>query len=138
MTVTLGAAGFVVVVAALLAWRSRQGRRQYPQDLAFAACTAFGPGLGLPRAIRIRRVLPSIGDDVISGWLQDFDRLDAEIERIAREGGPQRLGDKAVEERLQRAFPFLVSKGLRQAVFLAGYSAMHEGYDQSADPTRES
>jgi hypothetical protein len=56
--------------------------------------------------------------------------LDAEIERVARAGGPQRLGDKVVAERLRQAFPFLVGKGLRQAVFLAGYSAMHEGYDK--------
>jgi hypothetical protein len=39
---------------------------------------------------------------------------------------------------LRQAFPFLVGKGLRQAVFLAGYSAMHEGYDKSPDPIRES
>ena len=138
MTATVGAAGVVVVVAALLVWRSRRSRRLHPQDMAFAACTVFGSELGLPRAVRIRRAFPSIGDDIISTWLWDFDRVDAEIERVAREGGPQRLGDKVVEERLRRAFPFLVGKGLRQAVFLAGYSAMHEGYDESPDPVRES
>jgi hypothetical protein len=43
-----------------------------------------------------------------------------------------------VAERLRQAFPFLVGKGLRQAVFLAGHSAMHEGYDKSPDPIRGS
>jgi hypothetical protein len=106
----------------------------HPQDVAFAACTAFGPELGQSREARIRRVFPSIEDDVLSAWLEDFRRLDAEIEQIARGGGPQRLGEKAVRERLQRAFPFLVGRGLRQAAFLAGYSAMHEGDDKSPDP----
>ena len=128
----------VVGGVALLAWRWRRARRQYPQDLAFAACTAFGPDLGLPRDVRIRRIFPSIGNDIISAWLRDFEKGDAIIEQVARAGGPQRLGDRVVKERFRRAFPFLVGKGLRQAIFLAGYSAMHEGYDKSPDPIRES
>jgi hypothetical protein len=138
MTIALGAAGLVIGVVALFAWRSGRARHLHPQDVAFAACTAFGPELGLPRDVRIRRIFPAIRDETISAWLQDFERLDAELEKVARAGGPQRLGDKVVEERLRRAFPFLVGKGLRQATFLARYSAMHEGYDKSPDPVRES
>jgi hypothetical protein len=136
MTAAVGAAGVVAAVVALLAGRWRRARSLHPQDVAFAACTAFGPELGQPREIRIRQIFPSIGDDVLSAWLEDFRRLDAEIERVARAGGPRRIGEKVVGERLQRAFPFLVGRGLRRAVFLAGYSAMHEGYDKSPDPIR--
>jgi hypothetical protein len=138
MTIALGAAGLAISVVALLTWRSRRARQLHPQDVAFAVCTAFGPDLGLPREVRIRRIFPAIGDDTISAWLQDFERVDAELEKVARAGGPQLIGNKVVEDRLRRAFPFLVGKGLRQAVFLAGYSAMHDGYDKSPDPVRES
>jgi hypothetical protein len=134
MTVAVGAAGLVAAVLALIAWRRQRARSLHPQDAAFAACTAFGPELGQPREVRIRRLFPSIGDDVLSAWLEDFKRLDAEIEQVARAGGPQRLGEEVVGQRLRQAFPFLVNRGLRQAIFLAGYSAMHEGYDKSPDP----
>jgi hypothetical protein len=82
-------------------------------------------------------VFPSIADETLAGWLQDFARLDEEIEKLARRGGPRRLGEEAVKAALRRAWPFLVGPGLRQAVFLAGYSAMHEGYDKSPDPEPE-
>jgi len=82
MTATLGAVGFVVV-AALLVWRSRRSRRLHPQDVAFAACTAFGAGLGTPRAVRSRRIFPSVADDILSAWLQDFDRVDSQSEQLA-------------------------------------------------------
>jgi hypothetical protein len=43
-----------------------------------------------------------------------------------------------VSETLRLEFPFLVGPGLRQAVFLVGYFAMHEGYDRSPEPTGNS
>src|SRR4051812_16531556 len=90
MTIALGAAGLVIGVVALLTWRSRRARQLHPQDVAFAVCTAFGADLGLPREVRIRRIFPAIGDDTISAWLQDFERVDVELENVARAGGPQR------------------------------------------------
>ena len=59
--------------------------------------------------------------------------MDAEIDRLARQGGPQRLGFKVVEETLRRGFPFLVGRGLNQAVFCVWYSAAHDGYDKSPE-----
>ncbi len=91
--------------------------------------------MGLPPEVRIRRVFPSLADDVLAAWLADFDRVHTEIDRLARAGGPQRLGNKVVEDSLRRSFPFLVGRGLRQAVYLASYMAMHEGYDESPDPS---
>ena len=121
-------------VIAALSWSRRRIRRLHSQDCAFAVCAAFGPELGLPREVRIRRAFPSIDAAVLSLWLEDFARLDGEIDRLARHGGPQRLGAKTVEEALRRGFPFLVGPGLRQAAFLVGYSAMHDGYDKSPHP----
>jgi hypothetical protein len=138
MSISLGAAGVAIgaLVATLILWWRRQDRQLHPQDFAFAACTSFVSELGLPRDVRIRRVFPSIGDEVMSAWLGDFERLDAEIERLARAGGPQQLGEDIMRDRLRRAFPFLVGRGLRQAVFLVGYSTMHEGYNRAPDPVR--
>lgn len=137
MTLLLVAAGFVLGLIALYFWRRRQARLRHPKDFAFAVCTSFGPELRLPRDVRIRRVFPSISDELLSEWLQDFKRVDAEIFRLAREGGPERLGRKVVRNRLQHAFPFLVGRGLRQALFLVGFNAWHEGYDESPDSVRE-
>lgn len=137
MTPVVVVAGLALGVIALLVWRGERARRLHPQDAAFAACTSFGPDLGLSRAARIRRAFPGISDDLTTEWLQDFKRLDDEIDKLARAGGPQRLGDKVVRDRLRRAFPFLVGPGLRQATSLVGYLAMHDGYDTSPGPAHK-
>jgi len=130
--VVLGAA-LIGGAIAIGAWSRRRDRRLYPQDFAFAVSAAFGPELALPREVRIRRVFPSIGADLVAAWLRDFTLLDAEIDRLARCGGPQRLGTKGVKAALQKGFPFLVGRGLRQAMFLVWYAAAHDGYDKSPD-----
>ena len=86
----LGALGFIL-------WRRYSTRVRHPQDFAFAICTGFGPDLGLPRAVRILRVLPRVPDEEIARWLEDFSRLDTTIEALARAGGPEHLGRDVVQ-----------------------------------------
>ena len=135
----LGAAALLTASAiGFTIWRRRRWRLRYPQDWAFAACTAFGPDLRLPRAVRIRGVFPQISDDLLATWLHEFSRLDLEIERLARAGGPARIGNRVVRASLRQSFPFLVGPGLRQACFLVSYFAWHEGHDESPDEAQES
>jgi len=135
MNAAIVVAALVGATVAVSVWRRRRARRLYPQDFAFAVCTAFGPELALPREVRIRRVFPSIEADVLSSWLRDFSRLDYEIGRLAQQGGTQRLGNEVVRDALKRSFPFLVGRGLNQAIFFVWYAAAHDGHDKSPDPT---
>lgn len=119
------------IVAVLV--RRLRDRREHPQDFAFATCTAFGPELGQSRAERILRALPEVPEATLAGWLADFESLDAEIWALARAGGPVVLGEDAVRRTLTGKFPFLCGPGLKQAIFLVGYNAWHEGYDVSPE-----
>ena len=53
--------------------------------------------------------------------------------RLARRGGPQRLGTSQVDALLRVRFSFLRHEGLQKATFLAAYYATHEVYDVSPE-----
>jgi hypothetical protein len=120
----------LAAVLAMLAFRRNQRRRESPKDYGYLVCTAFGPELGRPRMERLAKHIPWVSEAQFDEWLQDFERVDKFLGEIAEQGGPKKLGRKAVEQRIQERFPFLQHEGLRQAVFLASYFAHHDGYDQ--------
>ncbi len=129
--IALAVATGVIGTAALA--RRLWAKLVHPKDFAFEACTRFGPELGLPKDQRIRKAFPRLQDEVVRAWVNDFERVEDEIERLARAGGPTRLGNKSVERSLRATFPFLVGRGLVHAHFLTWYEAHHEGWDVTPD-----
>jgi hypothetical protein len=107
-------------------------RHANPKDYGYSVVWTFGPGLKLPPLERLKKKLPWVGEGELEDWLSDYKNVDRLVDDLSRQGGPKRLGRKAVEGKLKTQFPFLHHEGLSQAVFLAAYLAMKEGYDREA------
>jgi hypothetical protein len=123
----------VIIVAVVLTTfrlRRNQRRRANPKDYGYRVCTGFGPELGRPRIERLTKHIPWVSEAQFNEWLPEFERVDKYLGELAEQGGPKNLGRKTVEQRIQERFPFLQHEGLRQAVFLVGYGAHHDGYER--------
>ncbi len=125
----------VSAAAAIAAWllvrvrRAQLAKSAHPEDYAFYVSRTFRSDHLHPRE-RLRDEFPDAEDELIHGWLADFDAVDAEIARLSEAGGPPLLGETWIRGALQDRFPFLVERGLQLAVSRVGYYTAHEGYDK--------
>ena len=83
----------------------------------------------LPKLERLKKRLPWISEVELLSWIPELEEAERFLGPLAEEGGPNVLGQNQVEQRIRARFPFLVGEGLRQAIFLVSYGAMHDGYD---------
>jgi hypothetical protein len=130
MSIALVILGAVLATVLLNHWRSSSRRRKYPKDYGYRVCTAFGPELGLARIERLRKHIPWLAEAELQAWLPEFEQVDKLLGELATQGGPKKLGRASVESSIRARFPFLQHEGLRQAVFLVGYGAHHDGHDR--------
>ena len=84
----------------------------------------------LPKIERLRKHMPWVSEAELLSWIRELDDAEKFLRPLVEEGGPKVLGQAEVERRIKGRYPFLVAEGLRQALFLVGYHAMHDGHDK--------
>ena len=125
-------AAALFVCAGYIAWKRharRLQRRAHSKDFAFRVAYGWGPEMKLPKLERLKKRLPWISEVELLSWIPELEEAERFLGPLAEEGGPNVLGQNQVEQRIRARFPFLVGEGLRQAIFLVSYGAMHDGYD---------
>ena len=123
----------LLVCGGYLAWRRRARhlrRRAHPKDFAFRVAYGWGPEMKLPKIERLRKHLPWVSDAELLSWIPELEEAEKFLGPLVEEGGPKVVGQAEVERRIKARYPFLVEEGLRQALFLVSYHAMHDGYDK--------
>lgn len=129
----LGAAAVALLAVGVLV-RSRLAkratRRSHPKDYAFRVAFAWGPEMKLPKIERLQKHLPWVSQQELASWVPELEQAERSLGRLVEEGGPKVLGEAVVLQRIKEQSPFLVAEGLRQALFLVSYGAMHDGYDK--------
>jgi hypothetical protein len=84
----------------------------------------------LPKIERLKKHLPWVSEAELLSWIPELEEAERFLGPLVEEGGPKVLGRNEVEQRIRQRYPFLLEEGLRQAVFLVSYGAMHDGYDK--------
>jgi hypothetical protein len=95
---------------------------------AYLIYSEWGPARATPRAERLATCFPDETAVLRAAWIEEFERINAEIWRIAAEGGPRTISFARFKKRLKAAFPFLNDAALQRAWTLTGYYTAHEGY----------
>jgi hypothetical protein len=108
------------------------------KDAAFTVYSEFGPKRRIPREQRLKEEFQSCSNEEIQNLISEFKKVDDRIWQIAAGGGDAILGSEFVTSKLQTAFPFLTSAGLKRAHFLVNYYSWHEGYDKTPAVKKDS
>jgi hypothetical protein len=95
---------------------------------AYLIYSEWGPMRETPRTERLADCFPEESTAVLAAWMEEFERIDAEIWRIAADGGPRTWSFSKFKKRLRVGFPFLNDTALQRAWTLTGYYTAHEGY----------
>jgi hypothetical protein len=103
----------------------------YPDDqksAAYLIYSEWGPQRSIPRAQRLAQEFPKIPEDTLAAWMEEFKRIEAEIWRIAEQGGPKTFSFEDFKKRMLRTFALMNEEALSRAWTLTGYYTWHEGY----------
>jgi len=95
---------------------------------AYLVYSEWGPARATPRVERLAACFPEETDADRAAWIAEFDRAEAEIWRVAADGGPRTWSFAKFKKRLKGDFPFLNDAALQRAWTLTGYYTAHEGY----------
>ena len=122
--------GVSLIVAGIVTYlvRERTYRMRHPKSAAFEIYMEFGPQLRIPRDERLSKLFPDQPREEISAWIEDFKSVDAEIWRLAEEGGDTARSHEEITRILKTQFPFLEASALNVASTRIGYYVWHEGY----------
>ena len=93
----------------------------------YVVYSEFGPALLIPRPQRMAERFPSVPPQEREAWMQDFQRVDTLIWKLAKEGVGNRPGGE-LEAALLAEFPFMNRSALARALTRVNYYAWHEGY----------
>jgi len=80
-----------------------------------------GSRAGDTRVERMAACFPEETAVLRAAWIQEFERINAEIWHIAAEGGPRTTSFARFKKRLKAAFPCLNDAALQRAWALTGY-----------------
>ena len=111
-------------------WPFRRKGRIPSKSAAYLVYAEFGPEAQIPRETRLRRHFPAVATPTLSEWLQDFDKVDKALWRLARELGPLNPSYETFADTLRREFPFMDESALRHAYNRCGFYVAREGYDR--------
>jgi hypothetical protein len=95
---------------------------------AYLIYSEWGPARATPRAERLAACFPDESTAIRAAWIEEFERIEAEIWRIAADGGPRTWSFAKFKKRLKADFPFLNDAAMQRAWTLTGYYTAHEGY----------
>ena len=88
---------------------------------AYLIYSEWGPARATPRVERMAACFPEETAVLRAAWIQEFERINAEIWHIAAEGGPRTTSFARFKKRLKAAFPCLNNAALQRAWALTGY-----------------
>jgi hypothetical protein len=89
----------------------------------------WGPALRTPRDERLAECFPAISEAERETCIREFEQVESEVWKVAKEGGQSRHTREAFDLRMSGCFPWISKAALERAWFLACYYAWHEGYD---------
>jgi len=109
-------------------WPLRRQGRPPSKSEAYLVYAEFGPEARIPRETRLRGRFGTLAKPTLTQWLQDFDKIDKALWRLARELGPLNPPYETFAATLREEFPFLDESALRHAYNRCGYYMAREGF----------
>jgi len=108
--------------------KSKASSHSKIKSAAYLIYAEWGPQRSIPRDQRLTQEFPEIPSDTLAAWMDEFNKIEHEIWKIAGQGGPKTLTYTDFNERMRKVFPFMNGEALRRAWTLCGYYTWHEGY----------
>lgn len=108
-------------------WRRKSSTSKTKSE-AYLIYSEWGPDRQIPRDERLAARFPEADEGTRAAWMAEFVRVESEIWRFAREGGPRLHTFDIFKKRMLASFPFMNDPALSRAWTLASYYTAHEGY----------
>lgn len=109
-------------------WKSKDSANSNTKSAAYLIYTEWGPQLSIPRDQRLSQEFVEIPSDTLAAWMEEFNKIEHEIWKIAEQGGPKTFSYADFKKRMRKIFPFMNEEALSRAWTLCGYYTWHEGY----------